>query len=888
MFCPGCGRPNPENRTVCEFCGQSLNQLPDARTQVSAPPSDTGKAEPPGDAGATVVPSEEIDVEAISAGPTDAEEASIRSALAERYEILRRLGSGGMATVYLAREIALDREVAIKVLPRAFLRDNDFVTRFKHEARVAAALEHPHIVRIHQIGEGQDLCYIVMSYIAGGSIGDEIRHRGTIDLDDLVRWSMDTCSALHHAHAHGIVHRDLKPDNIMLDGNRRAVVTDFGIARATIGARLTQTGAVIGTPQYMSPKQAQGKELDGRSDIYSMGMVLYQMATGTLPFQGSDAVSLMYKHVHEFPEPPDVRNPAIPAWLRDIILKCLAKRPEDRFATAGELSKALAERHRPKIAKTALMPDRPARKSRRGFYFGLAALIILALGAGAYWFTTRPQSTLKPAVTAPAGQQAAPGETANIDDQAFRQAEMVNTEKAFTVYLQAFPQGRHAEEARKQIEFLKSLSSKQPQPSTPSAAAPSASAPQSKTPAPQTDTSSEDNLAWQVAVLLDTPQAYETYLKLYPSGLHAAEAKKKSAAPQKDANSEDNLAWQLATLMNTVESYNTYLKLYPSGIHAAEAKTKLAALSEQETQSAAAKAEEEIRRDDQAWRIAESTGTPDAFNAYLIALPEGRHATEAKTKLAALEARTAQRDQVRLALNALSMKLVDIPGGSFLMGSDKGGGDEKPVHTVTLAAFQMTDTEVTQSQYQAVMGNNPSFFKSSGNNPVERVSWFDAIAFCNKLSERAKLEPCYTLSTGACDFSKSGFRLPTEAEWEYACRAETGGDYSTGNSPADLARAGWYADNSGERPHPVGQKAPNAWRLFDLHGNVWEYTNDWYAKDYYAKSPKDNPTGPSSGGDKVLRGGSWIDNATGCKASTRRSYEPKKSYSDIGFRVVRR
>ncbi|MHB9027310.1 MAG: protein kinase domain-containing protein, partial [Candidatus Latescibacterota bacterium] len=791
MFCPGCGKPNPENRTACEFCGQSLNELPRERTRVSAPLADGGKAAPPGDAGATVVPSEGLDVQAISAGPSDAEEALVRIALAERYQILRKLGSGGMATVYLAREIALDREVAIKVLPQAFLRDGDFVTRFKHEARVAAALEHPHIVRIHQIGEGHDLCYIVMSYIAGGSIGDEIRRRGTIELDELVRWSMDTCSALSHANVHGVVHRDLKPDNIMLDGNRRAVVTDFGIARATVGARLTQTGAVIGTPQYMSPEQAQGKELDGRSDIYSLGMVLYQMATGTLPFQGADAVSLMYKHVHEFPEPPDVRNPAIPPWLRDIILKCLAKRPEDRFATAEELARALAERHRPKIAKTALMSEHQPRKSRRGLYFGLATAMIIALGAGAYWLAIRPQSTPIPAATGPAGEQTAPGEAAGADDLAFRQAEMVNTAQAYTVYLQSFPRGNHAGEARKHIEFLKSLSSTQPAPRVPAdqqgkiaASAPPASS--SPATAPQT-----------------------------------APGQPKTVAPQADAGREDNLAWQQAMMIDTRQAYDTYLKLYPSGIHAAEARTKIAALAEQETLVAAAKAEQETRsaatkaaedagRDDQAWRVAESAGSADAFKTYLIAWPGGRHAAEAKARIAASEARSAQSEQVRLALNALSMKLVDIRGGSFLMGSEKGGGDEKPVHTASLAAFQMSETEVTQSQYQAVMGNNPSFFKSSENNPVERVSWFDAIAFCNKLSERAKMEPCYNLSTGACDFSRSGFRLPTEAEWEYACRAETGGDYSTGNSPADLARAGWYADNSAERPHPVGQKAPNA------------------------------------------------------------------------------
>jgi len=223
-----------------------------------------------------------------------------------------------------------------------------------------------------------------------------------------------------------------------------------------------------------------------------------------------------------------------------------------------------------------------------------------------------------------------------------------------------------------------------------------------------------------------------------------------------------------------------------------------------------------------------------------------------------------------------------------MMGSDKGGGDEKPAHAVTVSPFQMSETEITQTQYQELMKSNPAFFKASGANPVERVSWFDAVTFCNRLSEKAKLDPCYDLKTGACDFSKNGFRLPTEAEWEYACRAETGTDYSTGDGPNALNRAGWYADNSGEKSHPVGQKTANAWGLFDMHGNVWEWCQDWYAKDYYAGSPKQNAAGPASGAERVLRGGSWIDNTGSCKASKRRSYSPNKNYSDIGFRVARR
>ncbi|MFC1552971.1 protein kinase, partial [Candidatus Latescibacterota bacterium] len=248
-----------------------------------------------------------------------------------------------MASVYLAHEISLDRDVAIKLLPEEFLHDQDFVERFKREAQIAAKLEHPNIVRIYQIDESEGLYYFVMSYIPEGSIGDQIIKRGALPLHYIVLWGSEICSALAYAHKYGVIHRDLKPDNIMIDLNGSAIVMDFGIARAAQGARLTLKGQVIGSPQYMSPEQARGMELDIRSDIYSMGIVLYQMATGTLPFQSSEITSLMYMHVHEKPEPPDLRNPKIPKWLGNIILNCLAKKPEERFKNAKELRKVLNE-----------------------------------------------------------------------------------------------------------------------------------------------------------------------------------------------------------------------------------------------------------------------------------------------------------------------------------------------------------------------------------------------------------------------------------------------------------------------------------------------------------------------------------------------------------------
>lgn len=617
-----------------------------------------------------------------------------------------------------------------------------------------------------------------------------------------------------------------------------------------MGTKLTQDGSVIGTPRYMSPEQARGIEIDGRSDIYSMGVLLYQMATGSLPFEATDAASLMYMHVHEAPEPPDVRNAGVPDWLRDIILKCLAKNPADRFADANELTQALARHQKPTLTETPIT-GAAQKKSRAGLLIGIAVVIVVGAAGIFYWQQTEKKKALEQAEiakqTAPSPQtvQQQPGETVSKDDIAYQQAQMTNTRQSFETYLKLYPAGSHVDEAKAVIaEFEKKDEE------------------QRKTEQQQAEHRSQEQQEQD----------------------RRAEEERGKAEQER----QDTLAYQQAQMVNTKQSYETYLTLYPGGLHVQDAKAKIADLESKLSVEEKRRAEEETKRDDQAYQLVFNSNTPEAYNSYLISYPSGRHSTEAKAKIAEFETKSTFNEKVRLGLSQYSIKLVPVPGGNFLMGSNNGGAEEKPVHKVTLDAFQMSSTEITQSQYESIMSSNPSYNKEFDTNPIERITWFNAIEFCNRLSQKLNLDTCYNLTTGACDMSKNGFRLPTEAEWEYACRSGTGTDYYTGDDQRVMATTGWFNGNSGEKSHRVGQMAANSWGLYDTHGNVWELCNDWYGETYYGSSPEKNPAGPPTGSERVLRGGSWIENAKGCRSARRKGFNPRKDYSDIGFRIVRR
>src|SRR5918998_2830201 len=263
--------------------------------------------------------------------------------LDNRYTRGELLGSGGMAEVYLAHDEVLDRDVALKVLTERHARNEESVERFRREARSAAFLNYPNIVSIYDQGCSEDgTYYIAMEYIPGGTLKDRILSEGPLDPDTATELSLQVAQALGHAHEHGVIHRDIKSRNILLTEAGYAKVTDFGIARAaTATTTSSRSNLVLGTPGYISPEQAMGESVDPRSDLYSLGVVLYEMLTGTLPYGGESPVSMALKHVDEPPRSPREANPNVPASLNALTAKLLAKDPEDRCASAVKLADEL-------------------------------------------------------------------------------------------------------------------------------------------------------------------------------------------------------------------------------------------------------------------------------------------------------------------------------------------------------------------------------------------------------------------------------------------------------------------------------------------------------------------------------------------------------------------
>ncbi len=381
--CYRCHTPVPESSKFCSSCGADVS------------------------GGATAPSTSSVDVV----------RERLQRVIEGKYRIERLLGKGGMGAVFLAHDLTLEREVAIKVLPPDIAQDEQVVRRFQQEAKTAAKLDHPNIIPIYRVESDGGLNYFVMKYISGTSLEDLLEKKEPLSVPEIQRILWEAACAIGHAHQRGVVHRDVKPANIMFDHDGRVMLTDFGISKALQAATgFTATGMIIGTPHYMAPEQGKGAPVDGRADQYSLGVVGYRMITAELPFNGDSVHTIIYKHIYEAPPLASAKRPGIPGSLTVAISRALSKEPEQRFATMEEFATAVwpeqpvaapakgrsAARLRPRAAADApteitgapttpmsgVRPRKPtpaqAAPKRRSRAPAVAALVVVAAGVGGY------------------------------------------------------------------------------------------------------------------------------------------------------------------------------------------------------------------------------------------------------------------------------------------------------------------------------------------------------------------------------------------------------------------------------------------------------------------------------------------------------------------------
>jgi eukaryotic-like serine/threonine-protein kinase len=408
VACYRCHTPIPENSRFCLSCGADVS----------------------GGDGPTTTSS------------VDVVRERLQRIIEGKYRIEKLLGKGGMGAVFLAHDLTLEREVAIKVLPPDVAQDEQVVRRFQQEAKTAARLDHPNIIPIYRVESEGGLNYFVMKYISGTSLEDLLEKKEPLPVPEIQRILWEAACAIGHAHQRGVVHRDVKPANIMFDHDGRVMLTDFGISKALQAATgFTATGMIIGTPHYMAPEQGKGAPVDGRADQYSLGVVGYRMITAELPFSGDSVHTIIYKHIYEAPPLASAKRPGIPGSLTMAISRALSKEPDQRFATMEEFATAVwpeqpvappvkgrsASRPRPRAAAdapteitgaptTPLSRANPAPK-RRSRVPAVVGLIVVAAGVGGYVILGRTWSGERGAVPPETTPATAPSvDTVRIQD----------------------------------------------------------------------------------------------------------------------------------------------------------------------------------------------------------------------------------------------------------------------------------------------------------------------------------------------------------------------------------------------------------------------------------------------------------------------------------------
>lgn len=796
----------------CEKCEATVDSLELASDtvieQLRVPPGTDYRAEREACRRAVALVAKFGQSPGISVSPDDSPDSVVDSDSVELgtlrvYQLLEKIGEGGMGAVYLARHLELDKIVALKVLSPEKMREPAAVSRFKREMKAVGRLEHTHIVRAMDAGEEDSKYYLVMEYIHGLNLAELVRRRGPLRIADACELIRQAALGLQEAHEHGMVHRDIKPSNLMLAFQRNqpplVKILDLGLAQLDDGPTqhdLTDTGQLMGTIDYMAPEQARDtKHIDIRADIYSLGATLFKLLTGRVIFQGEKYRTPRQKVValDTQPAPPiqDFRSD-IPDALAAVIQRVLAKNPADRFNTPAEVAAALlpycGDARLSELLPLESLPDlppapepakemakekgEPAASGYASFIVGACLFGILALLGALVFYVPTPQGTLRVQIDSPDIEAKLKGERI-VFRQAGQQTISLRTGKHRLVV------------TRGDFTF-------------------------------ETD-----------EFLLKDGETTTVQIKLLPQKLQVVRDGRTIGSRPVD------FSWPKDAPRPAVAPFNA----------------------------------EQAKQFQQAWAV--YAGTTVEREVVIGQDKDGQ--------------------PVKLAM-------VLIPAGEFVMGStveerthfmeryakpskDKWAegripGEHVPHRVILSQPYYLGKFEVTQAQWEAVMRDNPSKFPDDPSKPVENMSWTEIQPFLQKLNAK--------LAEGAA--SQLKFALPTEAQWEFGCRAGTTTVWHSGGEQSELSEYAWFFPHAQGKPHPVGELKPNAFGLYDMHGNVWEWCADWYAEENFT-GPVVDPFHQQAEADRAIRGGSAMYHAHYCRSASREHNHPGHRFGGMGFRL---
>lgn len=830
------------------------------------------------------------------------------------YRIIKEIGHGGMSTVYLAEREALDQLVALKVMAPELAANRSFGERFMREGKTVGKLGHSGVLTIFDIGVSGHYYYMALEYVAGGDLKKRIR-KGALDGTLSLKILEQVAAALGFAHNKGFIHRDVKPENILFRENGTVVISDFGIAKAVgSGSSLTGTGMTIGTPHYMSPEQAKGAAVDHRTDLYSLGVVFYEMLTGRVLYEAENSIAIAFAHVHNpIPDLPEALG-----IYQPFLNQLLAKEPSDRFATAEVMIAAIKELRGEVPAEMRLdeneapqvgEPEQPlpveSQAETRTIHVVADTEIMPKL---------KDQSPSK-TMAIPSGVHERVAEKAppltSVESTAKKTrlllcALMVVLLISGVAFLQfssetepVVPPGQDVSVAAQKTGEPLSAGQKEAGDGVDSEE-PVSNEPMDKALSKEQQVAKLLTLAGQDLQRnrLTSPKGgsafdrYKAVLELDPQNKAAKEGIVRIGESYlalfdkrlKDANfelAETYLAKAGGLLGDTEEVRNRQQLL-------AEARKPEAATVQAQPVPLHSQPQASGREGTYELWIAKGQAAlikkdkPFAAEACgkALALKPNDPVAQQCLEQANQNYRGGEVFSDQMSTGKRAPEMVVIPKGNFLMGDtqQRGGSDERPVHKVVFSKpFAMSRTEVTLGVYdQFCRATKRPLVSAKGPTreklPVSDIAWEDAVAFTVWLSKE----------------TRQVYRLPSEAEWEYAARGGSstlfwwGNDLGVNRANCDGCGSQW--DN--QEPAPVGSFMANAYQLYDVTGNVWEWCSDDYHQSYEG-APKDGKSWIGSGAQKVYRGGSFLFGMKGQRVSFRNYGNKKYKSKDLGFRVVR-